>query len=104
MDRRSFLNSLGFGTVAAAASAIGVVDIERLLWTPGERTIFIPKPREVLNVVSTFGMNVGDTFTIQGCYNIDPKTHKRVPQVFVVTAQRGPSLAVKLAHGSTWTR
>lgn len=42
MDRRSFLARLGFGTVAAAAAATGVLDIERLLWVPGEKTIFIP--------------------------------------------------------------
>lgn len=42
MNRRAFLARLGFGTVAAAAAATGVIDIERLLWTPGEKTIFLP--------------------------------------------------------------
>lgn len=42
MDRRSFLRMLGFGTVAAAAAATSVLDLERMLWVPGERTIFIP--------------------------------------------------------------
>lgn len=42
MDRRAFLRRLGFGTVAAAAAATGVLDLERLLWVPGEKQIFIP--------------------------------------------------------------
>jgi len=42
MNRRNFLAALGFGTVAAAAAANHVLDIERLLWIPGEKTIFIP--------------------------------------------------------------
>lgn len=44
MNRRAFLERLGFGTVAAAAAAAatGVLDIERLLWIPGEKTIFLP--------------------------------------------------------------
>ncbi len=47
LDRRAFLRRLGFGTVAAAAAASGVLDIERLLWVPGEKTIFIPQGFEV---------------------------------------------------------
>ena len=50
IDRRAFLRRLGFGTVAAAAAASGVLDIERLLWVPGEKTIFIP---EVAAVIET---------------------------------------------------
>jgi hypothetical protein len=42
MNRRAFLHALGFGTVAAAAAATSVLDLERLLWVPGEKTIFIP--------------------------------------------------------------
>lgn len=42
LDRRAFLRRLGFGTVAAAAASIGVFDVERLLWLPGEKTIFVP--------------------------------------------------------------
>ncbi len=41
MDRRAFLRRLGFGTIAAAAAS-SVFDIERLLWVPGEKTIFLP--------------------------------------------------------------
>ena len=38
MNRRSFLHA---ATLAASALAI---DPERLLWTPGQKTIFVPKP------------------------------------------------------------
>ena len=41
MDRRAFLRALGFGTVAAAAAATSIYDLERLLWVPGEQTIFL---------------------------------------------------------------
>ncbi len=41
MDRRAFLRQLGFGTVSAAAAAL-TWDVERLLWVPGERQIFLP--------------------------------------------------------------
>ena len=42
MNRRRFLAMLGFGTVAAAAAANSVFDVERLLWVPGEKTILLP--------------------------------------------------------------
>ena len=41
MDRRQFLARFGFGSVAAAAAMLSF-DVERLLWIPGEKTIFIP--------------------------------------------------------------
>ena len=42
IDRRTFLRRLGFGTVAAAAAATSVFDLEKLLWVPGEKTIILP--------------------------------------------------------------
>lgn len=45
MNRRAFLQALGFGTVAAAAAATSMFDVERLLWVPGEKTIFLPQLR-----------------------------------------------------------
>lgn len=44
MDRRKFLQILGYGTVAAAAAATHDWDVERALWVPGEKTIVIPEP------------------------------------------------------------
>ncbi len=41
MDRRTFLARLGFGTISAAAAVL-TFDVEKLLWLPGERTIFLP--------------------------------------------------------------
>lgn len=40
MNRRGFLQSL-----IGAAVAIQQLDIEKLLWVPGEKTIFIPPPK-----------------------------------------------------------
>lgn len=40
IGRRGFLQSLAAAT--AAAAVLGVDDPERLLWTPGAKTIFLP--------------------------------------------------------------
>ena len=48
IDRRAFLARLGFGTVAAAAAANGLIDLERLLWVPGEKTIIIPSANAIV--------------------------------------------------------
>jgi hypothetical protein len=86
MDRRAFLRRLGFGTVAAAAAATGAIDIERLLWTPGEKTIFIPPPPVIHPLYE--GLRKGDIFTIDGRFAVNPKTYQELPflQKFVVTA------------------
>ena len=41
MNRRVFLSRLGVGTVSAAA-AVCTFDVERWLWMPGARRIFLP--------------------------------------------------------------
>lgn len=43
MDRRKFLAWLG-GSVAGTAAVAAGLDLDRILWTPGERTIFLPTP------------------------------------------------------------
>lgn len=73
IDRRAFLRRFGFGTVAAAAAASGVVDLERLLWVPGEKTIFLPEP-DILPVA--FDLAVGDLLTVEGWYALNPITLK----------------------------
>lgn len=60
IDRRAFLRRLGFGTVAAAAAAIGVFDVEKLLWLPNEKTIFIPDCTDdycTIDVTQSFGVD-----------------------------------------------
>jgi len=46
MNRRTFLALFGIGAVGAAVASalpeVPGVDVERLLWTPGEKTIFVP--------------------------------------------------------------
>lgn len=74
MDRRRFLSLL-------AASAAGLaLDPERLLWVPGQRTIFLPALKPSL--VSPVALTKGDVFTIAGVYSVNP-----VPmlQQFVIT-------------------
>lgn len=39
MNRRSFLSLLGSGALGAAAHTL---DLDRLLWVPGKKTIFLP--------------------------------------------------------------
>lgn len=98
MNRRSFLASLGFGTVAAAAAANSLLDVERLLWVPGEKTIFLPPPIAPLG----FGLMRGDVFTIEGVYAVSPTTYHTLPflQQFVVTADvlSGATLGMEQLH------
>lgn len=83
MNRRAFLSALGFGTVAAAAAASGVLDIERLLWEPGKKTIFLPT---VVPLSET--LHMGDIFTIAGRFAVHPTTGRITDtlQAFVVTS------------------
>lgn len=49
MHRRAFLGAL------ASLAATAVLDPERLLWVPGQKTIFVPKPqvlRQVLAIIA----------------------------------------------------
>jgi hypothetical protein len=46
MNRRLFLSRLGVGTVSAAA-AVCAFDVERLLWVPRERSMFLLTPRSI---------------------------------------------------------
>lgn len=87
IDRRAFLRRLGFGTVAAAAAATGVLDVDKLLWTPGKKTIFLPPPPTIAPLAEAF--NIGDVFTIEARYAINSVTYKTLPflQRFVVTAK-----------------
>lgn len=100
MDRRSFLRALGFGTVAAAAAATSVLDLEKLLWVPGEKTICIPPP-------STLGVALtrGDIFTIDGVFAVNPLTLKPTGflKQFVVTADVR-SDAEFVPRGDMWPR
>jgi len=61
MNRRGFLSGL------AAIAAGATLDPERLLWRPGAKLISIPAPPRVL-------LNVGDVFTIEGRYMVNPIT------------------------------
>lgn len=69
MNRRHFLSAL-----ATAASAMAL-DLERLLWVPGQKTIFIPpapNPCQPLAYVAE-----GDVITFAGVYALNPITGKR---------------------------
>lgn len=47
MDRRRFLAWLGGTAAGAVAVSTGVLDVDKLLWVPGEKTIFLPEPVEL---------------------------------------------------------
>lgn len=86
IDRRAFLRRLGFGTVAAAAAATGMLDVERLLWAPGEKTIFIP-PQPTIAPLGTL-LRKGDVFTIEGRFALNPVTRRATGllEQFIVTS------------------
>jgi len=91
MDRRSFLRALGFGTIAAAAAATSVLDIERMLWVPGERMLFIPPVgntdwafREGMRVLQnniTFWANVNREYSVE-YVGLGEKINIRLPRRF----------------------
>lgn len=80
MNRRTFLRWIA-GTAAGVALA-PALDLDRLLWEPEKKTIFIPAPPKV----AVF--QVGDIITIEGQYAINPMTGQYTAhsQQFVVTA------------------
>lgn len=85
MNRRAFLARLGFGTVAAAAAANGILDVDKLLWLPGEKTIFVPPPPTIAPLSAMLAK--GDIFTISGHFAINPTTYQPLGylQQFIVT-------------------
>lgn len=98
MNRRSFLALLASGVAGAA------LDPERLLWTPGARTIFVPPAdgwtREGRILVSE-PFTRGDIFTIEGVFATNPVTGRQTKhlQRFVVTADvNGPTITVEKIH------
>lgn len=91
MNRRSFLKWLG-GTAAGVAAA-HTLDLDKLLWVPGEKTIFIPPPPVGETWLSTaLHLQKGDLFTIEGIYALNPLTYQDsgVLQQFVITDDVGP--------------
>jgi hypothetical protein len=88
IDRRGFLAALAAGTAGL------VLDPERALWRPGQRTFFLPP---VPKTLATDGWSVsdagvmfrrGDIVTFDGVYDINPRTHRATKHLkkFVVTA------------------
>lgn len=60
LNRRSFLKWLG-GTAAGAAAA-HVLDLDKLLWIPGEKTILIPAVEIYRPVTLTWSTGSGRTW------------------------------------------
>jgi hypothetical protein len=80
MNRRAFL-----GTLAAATAGLAL-DPERLLWRTGQKSIFLPAAKPSL--WSSSVLTVGDMFTIEGTYSVNPATGREtgIPQNYVITA------------------
>lgn len=86
ITRRGFLSALA---VAVAGSTL---DPERLLWVPGAKTIFLPPVKSVTRMtrvlVAPSAMKIGDIFTLNGVFAIEPTTLTPTKQLqqFVVTS------------------
>ncbi len=98
IDRRAFLRRLGFGTIAAAAAATGAIDIERLLWMPGEKTIVLPAAPTIATLSEN--LNIGDVITFAGRYAVNPRTGKTTEflQQFVITADSSSGTILTARH------
>ncbi len=86
MNRRSFLHTLATGL--AATAALAVVDPEELIWRPGAKTIFLPAAKAETAAETLSGLTIGDIFTIDGVWSVNPLTGRSIPflQQFVVTS------------------
>lgn len=60
------------------------LDLDRLLWLPGEKTIFLPPPPRIATLAD---FQVGDVFTIAGYFATNPRARKNELQRFVVTGK-----------------
>jgi len=84
MTRRGFLGRIAAG-VAAAAVAGTEFDLERALWVPGAKTIFLPEPvvaptPAMIAAItapnpSLFGGHVWTLTNLNGEYDFDHKWH-----------------------------
>lgn len=62
MNRRDFLSR--FLQTAAGAAIAHTLDVDKLLWVAGERTIFIPQPRGIIAPGTFVYLNtIGQIFT-----------------------------------------
>jgi len=96
MNRRAFLAWLG--GAAAGVAAAPLLDLDKLLWTPGEKTIFIPPPPTLTTPV---GLTKGDIFTIDGVFATNPITGRstQVLQRFIITSDvNAGSVTVNIAR------
>ena len=85
VTRRGF-----FGAIAAAAVGLAL-DPDRLLWVPGQKTIFLPSVRQATSVEMAELLRPGDVFTISGHYARNPLTRQLTEylQDFVVVSTEG---------------
>lgn len=85
MNRRRFLQQLLAGAAGAAIAA--TVDVDKLLWTAGEKTHVLPPPEGWIRADSGLLLQRGDVITIEGRFALHPQTWKELPflQQFVVT-------------------
>lgn len=104
MNRRAFLQLAGAGAVGLL---IGGDDPERALWTPGQKTIFLPPAPKPVTTIETAGwgsdtLTRGDIITIGGVFARNPITGRATPhlQQFIVTADvaAGKPLQIEQLH------
>lgn len=70
MNRRSFLRSLVVGAAGAVVTSAlpDDLDPERLLWTPGQKTFFIPEAPKLYQGPAVDWASGGDLFGVRGTF------------------------------------
>lgn len=53
MNRRAFLGALGAAAAGLTVTSLLPDDLDRLLWVPGRKTIFLPPPPPALVITDT---------------------------------------------------
>jgi hypothetical protein len=83
MDRRGFLKRLAAATAAVAATA--EIDPERLLWTPGKKTIFLPPEKALVTAESVAVQQIRNEYESKALLQIEhgvrPATTKEIQDV-----------------------
>jgi hypothetical protein len=73
MNRRQLLKLLVSGVVGST------IDVDRLLWTPGTRTIFIPSPKQVVYLGLDWGIPYHESNASVGTWMGIVRTTEPIP-------------------------
>jgi hypothetical protein len=96
LSRRSFL-----GLFAASTAAVATLDLDHLLWTPGEKTIFLPPAVEIIEDVAIVGNRFVDMQWVTNealrVLTNELTVTKRINRLYAEDAHRlGDSIGIRL--------